>query len=153
MGVSHTLSRHFFWFENILWKKDMEGRNITVSLAGKDLIVNSEAVRRYLTSENLSCNTSTASSTTLTALEATHDDQAEPITGQTKEAVVKADEATDEAAKKAAATWMDGAWKGKGLDMLWFDSLDHAQVFDSHVTRRPLVRAIQAYCAQGMPYS
>ena len=153
MGVSHTLSRHFFWFENILWKKDFEGRKITVSLAGRDLIVNSEAVRRYLTSGSLSCNTSTASSTTLIALEATHNDQGGPTTDQTNKAVVKVDEATDEAAKEAAATWNDGAWKGKGLDIIWFDSLDHAQVFDSHVTRRPLVRAIRAYCAQGMPYS
>jgi hypothetical protein len=153
MGVSHTLSRRFFWFENILWKKDIEGRNVTVSLAGKDLIVNSEAVRMYLTSGNLSCNKSEASSTTLIALEATRDDQAESITGQTKEAVVEVDTATDEATKEAAATWKDDTWKGKGVDILWFDSLDHAQVFNRRVTRRPLVRAIRAYCAQGMPNS
>merc|ERR1712230_269180 len=51
MGVSHTLSRHFFWNENVLWKKDMQGRRVTVSLGGKDLIVNTEAVGRYLSEE------------------------------------------------------------------------------------------------------
>jgi hypothetical protein len=49
MGVSHTLSRRFFWFENIMWKHDIEGRPVTVSLGGKDLIVDTYAVRDYLT--------------------------------------------------------------------------------------------------------
>ncbi|KAI9875495.1 MAG: hypothetical protein M1830_008414 [Pleopsidium flavum] len=51
MGVSHTLSRRFFWSENILWKHDIEGHRVTVALSGKDLIVDSTAVRRYLTEE------------------------------------------------------------------------------------------------------
>ncbi len=48
MGVSHTLSRRFFWSENILWKHDIEGHTVTVSLSGRDLIVDSNAVRQYL---------------------------------------------------------------------------------------------------------
>lgn len=31
-----------------MWKQDIEGRQVTVSLAGKDLIVNTDAVRNYL---------------------------------------------------------------------------------------------------------
>ncbi|KAE9972066.1 hypothetical protein EG328_005239 [Venturia inaequalis] len=49
MGVAHVLRRHFFWTENILWKEDIEGRDMTVSLGGKDLILNTEAVGRYVT--------------------------------------------------------------------------------------------------------
>jgi len=49
MGVAHTLSRRFFWSENILWKEDVHGRRLTVTLCGQDLIVNTEAVGRYLT--------------------------------------------------------------------------------------------------------
>lgn len=49
MGIAHVLRRHFFWTENILWKEDIEGRDMTVSLSGKDLIVNTEAVGRYVT--------------------------------------------------------------------------------------------------------
>ena len=49
MGVSHTLARRFFWSENILWKEDVEDRAITVSLAGEDLIVDTQVVGRYLT--------------------------------------------------------------------------------------------------------
>jgi len=51
MGVSHTLSRRFFWSENILWKDNIEGHQVTVALSGKDLIVDSNAVREYLTKE------------------------------------------------------------------------------------------------------
>jgi hypothetical protein len=48
MGVSHTLARRFFWSENILWKEDVQGRNVTVSFGGKDLIVDTEVVGAYI---------------------------------------------------------------------------------------------------------
>lgn len=48
MGVAHTLSRRFFWSENILWRHEIGNRPITVSLCGKDLIVDTESVGRYL---------------------------------------------------------------------------------------------------------
>lgn len=41
MGVSHTLSRRFFWSENILWKEDIQCRRVTVVLG--------EVVGMYLT--------------------------------------------------------------------------------------------------------
>lgn len=53
-GVSHTLGRRFFWNENVLWKEDFEGRKVTAALAGRDLIVDTEAVGRYLCCGNLS---------------------------------------------------------------------------------------------------
>ena len=49
MGVSHTLFRRFFWSENILWKEDIQNRRVTVVLSGKDLIVDTKAVKAYLT--------------------------------------------------------------------------------------------------------
>jgi pimeloyl-ACP methyl ester carboxylesterase len=49
MGVAHTLRRHFFWTENILWKEDIAGRDVTVSLSGRELIVTTETVGRYIT--------------------------------------------------------------------------------------------------------
>lgn len=48
MGVSHTLSRRFFWAENILWKEDIQGHRVTATLAERDLIVDTEAVGAYL---------------------------------------------------------------------------------------------------------
>lgn len=48
MGVAHTLSRTFFWSENILWKEDLFEHHTTVFLAGKDSIINASLVRAYL---------------------------------------------------------------------------------------------------------
>lgn len=53
IGVSWTLARHFFWADNILWREDLvsgarKDWPTTVSLGGKDLIVDSEVVGRYL---------------------------------------------------------------------------------------------------------
>jgi hypothetical protein len=53
MMVAHTLARHFFWAQNILWKDELRGRDVTVSLGGRDLIVNTETVGRYLAGVDL----------------------------------------------------------------------------------------------------
>jgi len=50
--VSHSLSRHFFWGENVMWKEELEGRPIAVSLSGSDQIVDAEGVRKYLTGDD-----------------------------------------------------------------------------------------------------
>ncbi|GIZ36784.1 hypothetical protein CKM354_000025100 [Cercospora kikuchii] len=53
-GVAHTLGRRFFWSENVLWLDDLlplmekTGLRMTVSLAERDLIVNTEAVGKYI---------------------------------------------------------------------------------------------------------
>ncbi|KAF2759189.1 hypothetical protein EJ05DRAFT_475414 [Pseudovirgaria hyperparasitica] len=52
MCVAHTLSRHFFWTENIVWKRDLMARfggPVCVCLAGRDLIVDAGGVWKYLT--------------------------------------------------------------------------------------------------------
>ncbi|KAK0958704.1 hypothetical protein LTR54_018501, partial [Friedmanniomyces endolithicus] len=51
-GVAHSLARTFFWSECILWKEELEGRRVTVSLAERDLIVNTDAVKRYLAGDS-----------------------------------------------------------------------------------------------------
>nr|POF14344.1 hypothetical protein CFP56_03368 [Quercus suber] len=51
--ISHTLARRFFWSEHTIWKEDISGLPLTVILSGKDLIVPTEAVWRYLTNEDV----------------------------------------------------------------------------------------------------
>lgn len=46
--MAHTLSRTFFWSENILWKEDLFVHHATIFLSGKDSIINASRVRRYL---------------------------------------------------------------------------------------------------------
>jgi pimeloyl-ACP methyl ester carboxylesterase len=48
MMVAHTLARHFFWAQNILWKDDIRGRDVTVSLGGRDQIIDAQMVGKYL---------------------------------------------------------------------------------------------------------
>ncbi len=53
MMVAQTLARHFFWVENILWKDDLRNRKVTISLGGRDLIVDTETVGKYLNGRDL----------------------------------------------------------------------------------------------------
>ncbi|KAK5436177.1 hypothetical protein LTR34_001806 [Exophiala xenobiotica] len=48
IGVAHTLSRTFFWSQNILWKEDLLVHQATVFLSAKDSVINAPHVRRYL---------------------------------------------------------------------------------------------------------
>lgn len=53
MMVSHTLARNFFWAQNILWADDLRGHDVTVSLGGRDLIIDTETVGKYLNGVDL----------------------------------------------------------------------------------------------------
>jgi hypothetical protein len=150
MGVSHTLSRHFFWSENILWKEDVGDRNVTVSVSGRDLIVDTESVGRYMSSGNTDwTRRAMAEVPRLVDVDDAEDlDEGgdwKAVNGHVREVEVERDEDTDE----SGDAWKDRPWKGKGIEVLWFEGLDHAQVFDHTATRRPLLRAIRTYCAEG----
>ena len=49
--ISRAMSRHFFRTENLLWKKELEGKHVCVVLSGDDQIVDVGEVRKYLTGE------------------------------------------------------------------------------------------------------
>ena len=42
--------------------------------------------------------------------------------------------------------WKYREWKGEGIEVLWFKDLDHAQVFDKPSTRRRVIGCIRKYC-------
>jgi len=102
MGVSHALFRRFFWADNILWKEDIQGRRVAVTLTGKDLIVDTKAIGACLTGAD----------------------------GWTLE----------------MGGWKVGVWKGDGLDVVWFQDLDHGQVFEKKETRDRLVDIVKTFC-------
>ena len=41
--------------------------------------------------------------------------------------------------------WKDGIWRGDGLDVLWFQELDHGQVFDRKRTSGRLVEIVRRF--------
>jgi len=104
MGVSHTLSRRFFWADNVLWKEDIQGRRVTVVLAGRDVIIDTKIIAAYLTGSD--------------------------------------DWILD------SAGWEDGVRKGDGPDVLWFQDMDHGQVFEESRTRGRLVDIVRRFCAE-----
>ncbi|TVY55684.1 hypothetical protein LCER1_G002760 [Lachnellula cervina] len=141
MGVSHTLSRHFFWNENVLWKKDLVGRKTTVSLGGKDLIVNTEAVGRYLSDQPKSvlANGYSDQDPDLIDVNKTADEDA---TVRMRGGEIIGDEDLEE------EEWKTRPWRGSGIDVFWFKDLDHAQIFDKPSSRRRVISAIRAYCEE-----
>jgi pimeloyl-ACP methyl ester carboxylesterase len=97
--VAHTLQRRSFWMENILWKDDLEGRDVTVALGGKDIIVDAWTVRRYLLGDR---------------------------------------------------EWQGNeSWTGNGLDLLWFDGFNHAEMFHWKRSYRVLANVLREYSVKG----
>ncbi len=141
MGVSHTLARHFFWSENILWKKDVGDRKMTVSLGGRDLIVNTEAVRQYLSGSDVKTKLGhgngiiNGNGNNSSFLDLDTEDDLRMRGGGKRD--------SDE---KSVEEWKSRPWKGSGIEVLWFQDLDHAQVFDKRSTRRILINVIHEYC-------
>jgi hypothetical protein len=116
IGVAHTLAKRFSWSDNIIWKEDLgikgqgnqqEGRNVTVVLGGKDLIVDTGSVAQYLMGSS--------------------------------------EEESRSIGKETALAWKTKPWVGRGLELLWYEQLDHAQVFDLESTRQPICKAISMY--------
>ncbi|KAK4972547.1 hypothetical protein LTR66_005984 [Elasticomyces elasticus] len=122
-GVAHALSRRFFWSENCLWKNDIDdllkdGKRVSVSLGSRDLIVDAESVGRYLVgSKPMATRQATCEK---------NSDKLAPVMDQQE--------------------WKTRPWKGDGLEVLWFDDLDHAQVFDKKATRARLLAVVKSYC-------
>jgi hypothetical protein len=50
--VAHTLSRRFFWSENILWKEDIPGKRASIFLGGRDQVIDTKQVAMYLTNSD-----------------------------------------------------------------------------------------------------
>jgi pimeloyl-ACP methyl ester carboxylesterase len=128
IGVAHTLSRHFFWSENILWKEELgvnDGqRTVTVVLSGNDDIIDAQTVRRYLTTSSLIAS-------------AVHDKAIKKAGGIEKDVEINL-------VNEAAGTSVNTSVSGSGLQVIWFERCHHGQAFDFETTRNAVIRAIRA---------
>ncbi|KAI0539565.1 hypothetical protein GGR58DRAFT_226832 [Xylaria digitata] len=138
-GVAHCLGRHFFWKDSIAWKEDLKQiretpssdggidttillnkprlRRVVVCLAQRDLIVDTPTVRQYLVSDGDWIS-------------------ADGIPGEsgpigTQQPVVRLEE---------------GRLKHDSIEVIWFDGLDHAQVFDRKDTSARLAAVTHRSC-------
>lgn len=129
-GIAHSLGRHLFWFECVLWRDRImelvgEGVRVTVSLSARDLIVDTAAVARYLLEHEI------------------------------PDPVLKTDgrphmELQGEGEVDGRPSWKDRKWRGEGLEVLWWEELDHAQVLDASEALTLLIEVIAEYCTTGL---
>lgn len=122
--IAHTLGRHFFWSENVLWRDQIDhlminhNMRLTASLSSDDLIVNTNAVRAYLAERDLPDPV-----------------LVEDVPGQKKMQLQTHSTDTEKTTK----------WRGSGLEVLWWDGYDHAGVFDLKQDRAKLVDVLVEY--------
>ncbi|KAK3616996.1 transcription elongation factor spt5 [Elasticomyces elasticus] len=48
MGAAHAVTRRFIWTENVLWKREMKGRQFGIVLGGRDIIMAARRCRDYI---------------------------------------------------------------------------------------------------------
>ena len=139
LGIAHTLGRHFFWKENIVWKSELLGlegpevdgeiafeaqgrkrRKVAVCLAEHDLIVDTLAVAQYLAGD---------------------------------EEWLPAGQGGDGCAGAQSAALRDvGQQRNReyvtqsGVEILWFLGRDHGQMFESPVDQDRIRHVVQKYC-------
>ncbi|KAJ8113863.1 hypothetical protein ONZ43_g5050 [Nemania bipapillata] len=140
-GVAHCLGRHFFWKDNIAWKEDLiqivenpltsrgtnratqpkklRLRKVAVCLAERDLIVNTPTVLRYLLNDE-------------NWISAGH----------------VLDKATSVSTRHPIAKLQGDRFERNGIEVVWFDGLDHAQAFDGKETSARLAALTRRSCAR-----
>ena len=96
---------------------------ITASLASDDLIVDTQAVGSYLTEHEIP----------------------DPALKEDKEDQACMELQTDAKIYGTSDEWKRRPWRGNGLEVIWWEGLDHAQVFDQQSTRARLVDVLVRY--------
>ncbi|KAI1314206.1 hypothetical protein F5Y03DRAFT_5496 [Xylaria venustula] len=139
-GVAHCLGRHFFWKDNIAWKEDLtqiqeqsptDGqtdvtapskkkgvRKVAVCLAERDLIVDTRTVLQYLANDG-DCMSTNGGPGTNGSIDTRY-----PI-----------------------AEPRGDPFERNGIEVEWFDGLDHAQVFDGKDSSARLAAVTRRACA------
>jgi pimeloyl-ACP methyl ester carboxylesterase len=124
MGVAHTVTRRFFWTENILWKGDLVGgRKATVVLAGRDIIVDTKSLWRYLT---------TGGGDMLNKLKKANSEDCDDTDHQSNNERIKRHTCMEDGLRE--------------VDILCLADLNHAEVFDTRRDCGVLISVILNYC-------
>jgi pimeloyl-ACP methyl ester carboxylesterase len=113
--IARAMTRSFVWQENSLWREDVEddreGRQCTVVLSEKDIIIDTLTLGRYLTRR--------------------------PQKGDQPKWYQERKEHDD--------GWKTREWTGRGLEVVWYPGLNHAEVYDSYDSRKNLIDILQRY--------
>lgn len=125
--IARTLWRCFFWHECVLWKDDLFNHsrlaNVGISLSGKDQIVRSESVWRYLT-----------------GLETVPHKFEKWTNFDPDRRITQEVTAQDNGESKVATN----------VEVLYYPGLDHATVFDEKQRRKALIDMILRFSEVGV---
>jgi hypothetical protein len=114
MGINNTLRRHFWWFNSVLFAKELRNIPTVVHLAGQDSIAPSKFVRQYLQA-HFSLN----------------------------ETVLLPGETTSEAtADKEPARAPSGPTSSATLELIWSEGYSHGQVVCSPSRQREIFKCM-----------
>jgi hypothetical protein len=122
--------RNFFWYENVLWRDEIfnlikkNNLNITVSLGSEDLIVDAEGIGSYLMENKIP----------------------DPVIVE-NDAGVKHMEL--QPAGGSSDDWKNKKWTGKGLEIMWWQGVDHSNVYKTHDSSEELIKVLVEYCRNG----
>ncbi|KAK0709850.1 alpha beta hydrolase fold family [Lasiosphaeria miniovina] len=112
MGIAHAITRRFDWSENVLWKADLaQLRDVTVVLAGRDIIIDAHAVKRYLQED------SDLGFSFVDVRNCGRENGQGSVLG------------------------------GMGRTLLWYDHINHAEMFETAEDRQPMVDILNKYCS------
>jgi hypothetical protein len=123
IGVAHTLARRFCWSDNIIWKEDLGLKSEDNKREGRDVTVVLSGKDLITDTEAVGCY----------------------LMSSSPDGIVSDTALTNSEIKDVAGEWKRGPWIGSGLEILWFEELDHAEVFDFEKTREPVIKAISIY--------
>ncbi|TPX15301.1 uncharacterized protein E0L32_004578 [Thyridium curvatum] len=125
-GIAHTLGRHFFWRENIVWKEELTEkpssageakRKVAICLGGRDLIVDTSVVESYLR-----------------------------MKGDLKESQDGDGIISDRSSSLDGSLEATRYLSASGIEVLFFRLLDHAQIFDGKKEVETLVEVVMSHC-------
>lgn len=146
-------------------------RDVTIIMGGQDLIVNTRTVSKYLVAPTVLLDDATEISPFADGYASGHA-KGHSNKNATGNATVDSNGCVQGLAKgptkgatgvkllvpnsskdyfganlpvKTKGEWKSGPWKQRGLNLLWFEHLDHAQVFDKAKSRSIIAQVIERY--------
>lgn len=128
MGVAHTLAKRFSWSDNIIWKEDL---GVEEARARRK---KGRKVTVALSGQDLIVDSEAVG---------------HYLQSTTEKVVKQHSNLSLGSTEKDLSSWKRRQWQGSGLEILWYNALDHAQVFDSRETRLPIIKAITLYSLTG----
>ncbi|OIW28096.1 hypothetical protein CONLIGDRAFT_579185 [Coniochaeta ligniaria NRRL 30616] len=146
VGVAEGLGRHFFWRENEVWKEELVGKGVLSNKGSNGIVTRSKAQDQTSTSSPAVTKRQVAVCLGGRDLIVNTQTVAHYLarTGDMADTDASEEQAAIDAFESPRCTRYLGP---SGVEILWFPTLDHAQVFDAREDRQQILDVIEEYCS------